>query len=56
MNAGKVIAYAFRELNVDEKNYPTHDLELAAVVFAPKMWRNYFYGVHLDVFTDNKSL
>ena len=39
-----------------EKNYPTHDLELAAVVFALKIWRHYLYGVHVDVFTDHKSL
>ena len=39
-----------------EKNYPTHDLELAAVVFALKIWRHYLYGVHVDMFTDHKSL
>ncbi|KAH0654435.1 hypothetical protein KY290_032963 [Solanum tuberosum] len=39
-----------------EKNYPTHDLELAAVVFALKIWRHYLYGVHVDVFTNHKSL
>ncbi|KAH0655692.1 hypothetical protein KY285_030574 [Solanum tuberosum] len=41
---------------VHEKNYPTHDLELAAVVFAPKIWRHYLYGVHIYVFTNHKSL
>ena len=56
MQAGKVIAYASRQLKVHEKNYPTHDLELAAVVFALKLWRHYLYGVHVDVFTDLKSL
>ena len=39
-----------------EKNYPTHDLELAVVVFALKIWRHYLYGVHVDVFSDKKSL
>ena len=39
-----------------EKNYPTHDLELAAMVFALKIWRHYLYGVYVDVFTDHKSL
>ena len=39
-----------------EKNYPTHDLELAAVVFALKIWSQYLYGVHVDVCTDHKSL
>ena len=56
MQACKVIAYASRQLNVNEKNYPTHDLELAAVVFALKLWRHYLYGVQVDVFTDHKSL
>nr|GEV36568.1 retrotransposon protein, putative, Ty3-gypsy subclass [Tanacetum cinerariifolium] len=39
-----------------EVNYPTHDLELAAVVFAVKIWRHYLYGESCDVFTDHKSL
>ncbi|XP_028112931.1 uncharacterized protein LOC114311047 [Camellia sinensis] len=39
MQNGKVIAYASRQLRPHEKNYPTHDLELAAVVFALKIWR-----------------
>ena len=56
MQHGKVIAYASRQLKTHEKNYPTHDLELAAVVFALKIWRHYLYGVHVDVFTDHKSL
>ena len=34
----------------------THDLELAAVVFALKMWRHYLYGIHCKIFTDHKSL
>ena len=44
MQNGKVIAYASRQLKEYEKNYPTHDLELAAVVFALKIWRHYLYG------------
>ena len=39
-----------------EKNYLKHDLELAAVVFALKIWRHYLYGVHYEVFTDHQSL
>jgi len=53
---GKVIAYASRKLKIHEKNYPSHDLELALVIFALKIWRHYLYGVHVDVFTNNKSL
>ena len=56
MQHGKVVAYASRQLKVHERNYPIHDLELAAVVFALKIWRHYLYGVHVDVFTDHKSL
>ncbi|WVZ53206.1 hypothetical protein U9M48_004179 [Paspalum notatum var. saurae] len=36
MQEGKVIAYASRQLRDHEKNYPTHDLELAAMVHALK--------------------
>ena len=39
-----------------ERNYPTHDLELAAVVFALKQWRHYLYGVKCEVYTDHHSL
>jgi hypothetical protein len=41
MQDGKVIAYGSRQLKKHERNYPTHDLELAAVVFALKSWRHY---------------
>ncbi|XP_048502824.1 uncharacterized protein LOC125498626 [Beta vulgaris subsp. vulgaris] len=44
------------QLKVHEKNYPTHDLELVAVVFALKIWRHYLYGVSCRLFTDHKSL
>ncbi|KAI3716247.1 hypothetical protein L6452_23456 [Arctium lappa] len=56
MQRGKVIAYASRQLKVHEVNYPTHDLELAAVVFALKLWRHYLYGTKCTLYTDHKSL
>ncbi|KAJ9547266.1 hypothetical protein OSB04_019809 [Centaurea solstitialis] len=56
MQDGKVIAYASRKLKVHELNYPTHDMELTAVVFALKIWRHYLYGVKCQVYTDHKSL
>jgi hypothetical protein len=56
MQKGKVIAYASRQLRKHEENDPTHDLELAAVVFALKLWRHYLYGATCDIFTDHKSL
>ncbi|GJW49674.1 putative reverse transcriptase domain-containing protein [Tanacetum coccineum] len=56
MQREKVIAYASRQLKPHEENYTTHDLELAAVVFALKIWRHYLYGTKCTVFTDHKSL
>ena len=56
MKHGKVIAYASRQLRVYQKNYLTHDLELAFMVFSLKIWRHYPYGAHVDVSTDHKSL
>ncbi|KAL0540220.1 hypothetical protein IC582_024453 [Cucumis melo] len=56
MQQGKVVAYASRQLKSHEQNYPTHDLELAAVVFALKIWRQYLYGEKIQIFTDHKSL
>ncbi|KAL0558804.1 hypothetical protein IC582_003386 [Cucumis melo] len=56
MQQGKVVAYAFRQLKSHEQNYPTHDLELAAVVFALKIWRHYLYGEKIQIYTDHKSL
>ena len=56
MQHGKVVAYVSKQLKVHENNYPTHDLELAVVVFALKICRHYLCGVHGYVYTDHKSL
>ncbi|KAL4342288.1 hypothetical protein GQ457_08G015990 [Hibiscus cannabinus] len=56
MQGDNVIAYASRQLKPHELNYPTHDLELAAIVFALKIWRHYLYGKKCHMFTDHKSL
>ena len=56
MHRGKVITYASRHLKMHEKYSPTHDLDLAAVMFALKIRRHYLYDVNVDVFTDHKSL
>ena len=56
MQERNVIAYASRQLKMHERNYPTNDLELAAVVFALKKWRHYPYGVKCEVYTDHRSL
>ena len=51
-----MVEYASRQLKPHEKNYPTHDLELAAIVFALKIWRHYLYGEKCFIYTDHKSL
>ncbi|KAI5434919.1 hypothetical protein KIW84_021660 [Lathyrus oleraceus] len=56
MQKGQVVAYASTQLKVHERNYPTHDLELAAVVFVLKLWRHYLFGSQFDVFSDHKGL
>ncbi|KAA3477300.1 DNA/RNA polymerases superfamily protein [Gossypium australe] len=56
MQEGKVIAYSSRQLKPHEKNYQTHGLELAAIVFALKIWRHHLYGEKCRVFTDHKNL
>ena len=56
MHDGKVVAYASRQLNPHEQNYPTHGLELAAVVFTLKIWQHYLYGEKCIIYTDHKSL
>ena len=56
MQHENVITYASRQLKKHEQNYPTHDLELAAVVFALRIWWHYLYGVPCKIFVDHKSL
>ena len=50
-----VVAYMSRKLRIHERNYPTHDLEMVAVMFVLKIWRNYLYGSRFEVFSDHKS-
>jgi hypothetical protein len=56
MQNSNVIAYASCQLKPCEQNYPTQDLELAAVVFALKIWRHYLYGERCEIYTNHKSL
>jgi hypothetical protein len=56
MQEGKVVAYASRQLRKHDQNYPTHDLELAAIVHALKIWRHYMIGNRCQIFTDHKNL
>ena len=48
MQEKRAVAYASCQLKVHEKNYPTHDLELAAIVFALKSWRHYLYVLNSE--------
>ena len=50
MQSGRVVAYVSRQLKNHEKNYHTHDLELAAIIFPLKIWRHYLYGEQLKYF------
>jgi hypothetical protein len=56
MQDGRVVAYASWQLRKHEGNYPTHDLELAAVVHVLKIWRHYLMGKRCELYTDHKSL
>jgi glutaredoxin-related protein len=56
MYEGQVVCYASRQLRKHEENYPTHDLELAAVVHAIKIWRHYLIGHRSEIYSDHKSL
>ena len=56
MQSGRVVAYGSRQLKNHEQNYPTHDMELAAVVFGLKILRHYLYGKEFEVYSDHKSL
>jgi hypothetical protein len=56
MQEGHMIANASRQLRKHEQNYPRHDLELAVVIHALKMWRHYLLGHRCQIYTDHKSL
>jgi hypothetical protein len=56
MQEGRVISYSSRQLRRHEEHYPTHDLELAAVVMALRTWRHYLLGSEVHIYTYHKSL
>jgi hypothetical protein len=53
---GHVVAYASRQLRKHETHYPTHDLELATVIHALKIWRHYLMGKRCELYMGHKSL
>ena len=56
MQNGRVITYVSRQLKDHGKNYPTHDLELAVIVHALRIWRHYLYGTQFEFFIYYQSL
>ena len=52
MQSGRVVAYGSRYLKSHEQSYPTHDMELAVIVFALKIWCHYLYGEQFEVFSN----
>jgi hypothetical protein len=56
MQEGRAVSYTSKQLKTHEQNYPTHDLELAVVVHALKIWRHYLIGNKCKIYTDHKSL
>ena len=56
MQSGRVVAYGSRQLKTHEQSYPSHDMELVAVVLALKVWLYYLYDEQFEVFSDHKSL
>ena len=51
-----MVAYGSHQLKNHEQNYPTHDMELAALVFALKILRHYLYGEQFEMYSNHKSL
>jgi hypothetical protein len=56
MQEGQLVCYASQQLRKHEENYTIHDLELAAVVHAIKIWRHYLIGHRCEIYSDHKSL
>ena len=56
MQSRRVVAYGSRQLKNHERNYPTHDMEFEAIVFALRIWCHYLYSEQFEVFPDHKSL
>ena len=56
MQSERVMDYGTGQLKNHEQSYPTHDMELATIVFTLKVWHHYLYGEQFEVFSDHKSL
>ena len=56
MQSRRVVVYGSRQLKNHERNYPTHDMELATIVFALNIWHHCLYGEQFEVFSDHKNM
>jgi hypothetical protein len=56
MQDGRAIAYSSRQLRRHEEHYPTHDLDLVAIVLPLRTSQHYLLGNVVHIFTDHKSL
>ena len=56
MQSGRVMACDFWKLKNHEQSYPTHDMELAAIVFALNILSHYLYSEQFEVFSYHKNL
>ncbi|XP_042400862.1 uncharacterized protein LOC121990874 [Zingiber officinale] len=56
MQHERVVSYASRQLKDHERNYPVHDLELAAIIFSLKIWRHHLYGITFEAQTERGLL
>ena len=56
MQDNHMICYESRKLKENEKNYATHDLDLAGIVHALKMWRCYLMGRRFELMKDHCGL
>jgi hypothetical protein len=51
-----VVCYESKNLKEHERNYTTHELELATLVHTLKMWRHYLMGNKFELRTDHCGL
>lgn len=56
MQEGHILCYELRKLNEHEQKYVTHDLVLATIIHALKMWRHYLVGRRFVLMSDHNGL
>ena len=56
MQEGNVICNESQKMKENERNNATHNLELPAIVYALKMWRNYLLRSKFELIMDHMSL